>query len=394
MNSMHTRVTPGAEVSYWYAVSLALGVAVSNGFGRLAYALILPDMRVDLAWNYSMASLPNTWNAVGNIVGALVSLVMLKKTEPRWIFISGVVVTVVSLLLTGSSRDIEWIAFFRFIAGMGASAAFAAGGALVAKKFESAPSKSGTAISIYFGGGGLGIVLSSVSLPFLSAQLGAGLWQYSWLLLGGLGLICAGPPILTAVGIRIPKAASNTAPYSLKSSWRILTGYSFFGGGYIVYLTFAFAWLREHQVPVVESSFIWVIIGIQITLSPLIWKRAMTNWYPSHVLALCAFVTCLAGAIPVFTSNYWLIVISAAIYGGSIFIAPSSMTAFTRKHFPSPSWAAIMTIATVLFSTFQAISPVVAGALSDRTSLEAGFAVGSGLLLTSSLFAICQRRLK
>lgn len=393
MNHNSLASSTSASVSYWVAASLALGVAVTNGFGRLAYALILPDMQADLAWNYTMAGLPNTWNAVGNIAGALASLAMLRKIEPRWVFSIGLLLTALSLLLTGWSRDIEWIGLFRFVAGMGSSAAFAAGGALVAKRFETVPSKSGTAISIYFGGGGLGIVLSSVSLPFFSAQLGPAFWQYSWRMLGALAVFCSIAPLMTAFSIRMPKRQSIKEKYSLASSWPILTGYSLFGGGYIVYLTFAFAWLRVNKVPVIQSSLIWAIIGLMIMLSPVIWRRAMTNWYPSRVLALCAFAACVAGAIPVFSSNYTLIVLSATIYGGSIFIAPSAMTSFTRKHFQSSSWASIMTIATVLFSIFQAISPVIAGTLSDRYGLEAGFVVGSILLLASSVMALYQKKL-
>ena len=147
---------PTEQPSFRSALSLALGVTISTGFARFAYALILPDMRADLAWTYSMAGLPNTWNTFGNVIGAIVALIALRKLEPRWVFSSGLLLTSFALLLTGTSRDIELIGFFRLLAGIGGSAAFASGGALVAKQFANAPQRSGMAITIYFGGGGFG----------------------------------------------------------------------------------------------------------------------------------------------------------------------------------------------------------------------------------------------
>jgi predicted MFS family arabinose efflux permease len=380
-------------VSYWFAIALALGVAVTTGYGRFAYALILPLMRLDLGWNYAMAGLPNTWNAIGNVVGALIALVALRKIEPRWVFITGLLLTSSSLLLTGISHNLELISLMRFLAGVGASAAFASGGALVAKCFESSPERSGTAIAIYFGGGGFGIALSSLTMPALDSYLGASGWPYSWFLLGVLAIASAIAPIAIALRIRIRHTGGVRAAYSLKSSWAMLLSYALFGGGYIVYLTFSFAWMRENHVSVVGSSFVWVLLGIAIMFSPWVWRYPMTHWYPSKVLAFCAFVTCIAGVLPLVSSNYALVALSAILFGGSFFIAPSSITAFTRRHFPVAAWAPIITIFTVLFSALQAGSPLIAGAVADMYGLELGFVLGSGVLMASCLAALAQRKL-
>ena len=56
----------------WVVIlALAMAPAVSNGFARFAYALILPAMRADLGWTYSMAGWINTANAIGYLLGAL-----------------------------------------------------------------------------------------------------------------------------------------------------------------------------------------------------------------------------------------------------------------------------------------------------------------------------------
>ena len=53
------------------ALALSLGAAVSLGVTRFAYGLLLPPMREDLQWSYTLAGAMNTANALGYLIGAL-----------------------------------------------------------------------------------------------------------------------------------------------------------------------------------------------------------------------------------------------------------------------------------------------------------------------------------
>jgi predicted MFS family arabinose efflux permease len=53
------------------AVALSLGSAIALGLARFSYALLLPPMRLDLAWNFAQAGAMNTANAFGYLLGAL-----------------------------------------------------------------------------------------------------------------------------------------------------------------------------------------------------------------------------------------------------------------------------------------------------------------------------------
>ena len=46
--------------SLWLAVALSMGAAISLGITRFAYALLLPPMREDLGWSYTLAGGMNT----------------------------------------------------------------------------------------------------------------------------------------------------------------------------------------------------------------------------------------------------------------------------------------------------------------------------------------------
>ena len=60
--------------SLWLAVALSMGAAISLGITRFAYALLLPPMREDLGWSYTLAGGMNTINALGYLLGALATL--------------------------------------------------------------------------------------------------------------------------------------------------------------------------------------------------------------------------------------------------------------------------------------------------------------------------------
>ena len=51
------------------ALALSLGAAISLGITRFAYGLLLPPMRTDLGWSYTLAGAMNTVNALGYLLG-------------------------------------------------------------------------------------------------------------------------------------------------------------------------------------------------------------------------------------------------------------------------------------------------------------------------------------
>ena len=56
-----------------------MAAAVSLGMTRFAYALLLPPMREDLSWSYTLAGAMNTFNALGYLVGALLTPFVLRR---------------------------------------------------------------------------------------------------------------------------------------------------------------------------------------------------------------------------------------------------------------------------------------------------------------------------
>lgn len=66
-------LTPPLRNVWALALTLSLGAAVSLGITRFAYGLLLPAMRTDLGWSYTLAGAMNTANALGYFLGALLT---------------------------------------------------------------------------------------------------------------------------------------------------------------------------------------------------------------------------------------------------------------------------------------------------------------------------------
>ena len=105
--------------SLWIAIFLALAIAVVNGFGRFAYALILPAMREDLLWDYAASGWLNTANSIGYALGGLSGMLLLTRYRSSRLFIVGLVATIACVAAVGLTRNLSWMLLWRFIAGVG-----------------------------------------------------------------------------------------------------------------------------------------------------------------------------------------------------------------------------------------------------------------------------------
>jgi predicted MFS family arabinose efflux permease len=370
------------------AFVFAAGIAVVNGLGRFAYALLLPVMRSDLKWDYALSGWLNTANSLGYGLGALLGMLMLARWRPASLFVAGLALTVSTLLLCGLTRSLEWMLLWRLLAGIGSAWVFACGGALIATAYSSEPAKAANAIAIYYAGGGLGIALSGLLLvPVLDAQWS---WSAGWVVLGLAGLALSLWPAKLA--LRIGGSLSTLSAEALP--WRpyviIMIAYFLFGAGYIVYLTFVIAWLREMQLGVTVSVGVWVWLGLAVMASGWAWRGVMARWWPAHTFAVATLVTALGAALPLLSNHIAVLLLSALLVGGSFFMAPGAVMALIRQTLPQAQWAKMMSLMTLVFAIGQGVSPVLAGALADSTSMNAAMGASVAVLIIAAVLAVMQ----
>jgi predicted MFS family arabinose efflux permease len=384
-----------SEPSLHAAILFATAIAVVNGFGRFAYALLLPPMRADLQWDYALSGWLNTANSIGYGIGALLGMVLLAKVRPAVLFVAGLVGTVATLFICAFTHDLLAMMVWRFLSGVGSAWVFACGGALIATKYGGQPARAAAAIAIYYAGGGLGIALSGLLLwPVLG---GAWTWSIGWLMLGVAGALFAILPARIALGIG--GAANNAAhaaqavktKVSVAAFKPLMVAYFVFGVGYIVYLTFVVAWMREMKLSVAGSVGVWVLLGVAVMASGQVWRGAMARWQSAHTFAAATFVTGLGTALPLLSNHPVALLASAVLVGGAFFMAPGAVMAFIRANLPAGQWAKAMNLMTCIFAIGQGIGPVVAGEIADRWNMNAAMLFGAVALALAALIALAQK---
>ena len=369
---------------------LALAIAVVNGFGRFAYALVLPAMRDALSWDYAASGWLNTANSLGYAMGGLSGMLLLARVRASRLFMAGLVSTVLMVAVMGFTRNLYWMLSWRFIAGVGSAWVFSCGGALVAAHYSSDAKKAGSAIAIFFAGGGLGIALSGLAVfPVLSGGMS---WSTAWLVLGAVAAALAVLPLKAALKIDSAQSKLAAEPFPWPRYSVITLAYFLFGVGYIVYLTFVIAWLKEMRLGALLSTSLWVLMGIAVMFSGWIWQRPMAQWRPTSTYAAAALCTGLGSALPIFFRHEVALAISVILVGGSFFMAPGSMTALARKTLPQSVWAKAMNMFTMVFAVGQAIGPVLAGWIADTRSMNQAMLMGALMLGLSSALALTQFR--
>ena len=181
----------------------------------------------------------------------------------------------------------------------------------------------------------------------------------------------------------------------MKRAILFLAGYFCFGLGYIGYMTFVIAWMREHGASTAAVIAVWFVLGLATLLAPLVWRRPAEQWAGGRPLAAVMAVLATGAALPLVSAHPAVMLLSAALFGLAMFSAPSSVGSFIKHSLPKPAWGSSMATFTVVFAAGQIVGPVATGWLADRLgSLMPGLAASAALLVLGALLALLQRDLR
>lgn len=382
------------------ALALSLGAAISLGISRFSYALLLPPMRDDLGWSYLLAGSMNTANALGYFIGALVTPFVMRRFSAQVALTGGALLTGIFMLLSGFVTDADALLLQRVLAGIASAFIFISGGVLAARLGSMHPRRAGFLIGIYYGGTGFGIVLSALLVP---ATLGAAashgashLWQWAWLALGGtcllMTLVMATPA--SQVDGSVP-AAGARGHFRIRAFAYGLAGYFMFGVGYIGYMTFVVALLREQGMRGTSITVFYALLGAAVVASSRIWAGMLDRYKGGQSLAILNALLAVATLLPVLTSAPIAVFASGMLFGAVFLSVVASTTALVRHNLPASAWSAGISGFTTVFAFGQIAGPTVAGWISDSAGgLERGFVFSAAALITGALLASRQRPLQ
>ncbi len=387
------------------ALALSLGAAVSLGITRFAYGLLLPVMKSDLAWSYTLAGAMNTVNAAGYLLGALVTPWLLKRLGAARVLLWGAVLASVFMALSGFFIDAAPLLLQRLLAGVASAFVFIAGGLLAARLGTRAPQQAGLLLGLYYGGVGWGIALSALGVPLLldAARGVAHGWAWAW---WGMALLClvatavlAWPAKILQKQELVAQSGQAPEPHLIKKiSWRsmawALAGYTLFGVGYIGYMTFVIALLREQGASAGAVTLFYTLLGLAVVASARIWARLLDRAQGGGALALLNALLGVATVLPALTAA-WPVVLASGLLFGAVFLSlVASTTAFVRHNLPSAQWAAGISAFTIVFAFGQIVGPTVVGWIADGPGgLARGLIYSAAALWLGALVAWRQRPL-
>jgi predicted MFS family arabinose efflux permease len=371
---------------------LSLAPTIGLGIGRFAYALVLPDMREQLSWSYSAAGFMNTINAVGYLAGALTA-------SPRFglapSVVWGTAACVASLALCALTGNFIALSFARLVAGFAAAAGFVGGGALAAIIAQTRPARANFLLSLFYAGPGIGILASGLIAPFVLEAFGPGSWWIVWWALTLLSLIMIVPLWLAPLGGTGEFDSAVRVKFSVGPVLIYLTAYFLFGAGYIAYMTFMIAYVRDGGGGASAQATFWGLIGVSAFVTPWVWRRVLALDRGGLATTIILGTNAIGAALPIFGHSPILLAISALVFGVAFFAVVGSTTAFVRLNYPPAEWPAGIAALTIAFGIGQTLGPIAVGAITDAVgSLSSALNVSAAMLALGALLSAFQRKLK
>ena len=431
----------------WMAVVLSLSAAVSLGITRFAYGILLPPMRADLGWSYTLAGAMNTANAAGYLLGALSAPALMRRWSVPRVLVGGALVASLLMASSGFLTDAWALLLQRLLAGAASAWVFVAGGLLAARLGSWYPRHSGLMLGIVYGGVGWGIVLSSLVVPVVLAhhasQPHGWAWAWWWLALACVlvtvalvfparffmqkeaealvqtvqpamkkensaspaipvaadaqpNATCRAPSSATARPSAVAAAASpaTSTRLPLRQLAFALAGYACFGLGYIGYMTFVIALLREQSVPSADITLFYALLGMAVVASSRLWAGLLDRAQGGGALALLNALLGVATVLPALFTAWPLMLASGLLFGGVFLSVVASTTALVRHNLPTAQWPAGISAFTIVFALRQIAGPSLVGWIADGPGgLARGLLLSALVLWVGAALAWRQRPL-
>ena len=409
------------------ALALSLGAAVSLGVTRFAYGLLLPAMRADLGWSYTLAGGMNTANALGYFLGALSTPWLLRRWGPGSLLVGGALLATVFMGLSGFFVAAEPLLLQRLLAGVASALVFIAGGLLAARLGAQDPARGGFLIGLYYGGTGFGIVVSALLVPAVLDWAQAAqtfplhTWRWAWWALAAVCLLGSAALVWPARAMErlersermaheaadaqvspaaIPSTQATSVPGAQPAEFRwrafafALGGYTLFGVGYIGYMTFVVALLREQGSSAQAITVVYTLWGLAVLASSRIWAGLLDRHKDGRSLATLNALLGVATVIPAVTAYPPAVLVSGLLFGGVFLSLVASTTALVRHNLPPSAWAAGISAFTTVFAAGQIIGPTIVGWIADGPGgLARGLVFSAIALWVGAALALKQKAL-
>jgi MFS family permease len=374
------------------ALGLAAGPAVALGIARFGYGLLVPAMQADLGWSYSEAGLANAANALGYLVGAVVSAVAIDRFGARRTALLALVVTVATTAATGLVSDFAAVCALRFLPGLSGAFVFVAGGVMAARLATELPGRRGLLIGLFYIGPGVGMAVAGLLLPAL-VDSRPELWRWGWVAAAAAAAVLVPAFVLAARRVPVPerRVAGPAARPGMGRFLPALASYFVYALGMIGYLTFVVADLVADGASAAVVTTFWVCLAAASFPGPWLWQRLLDRADDGRALAVLCGLMAVGVGLSIFGGLVG--VFASAVFAGCAMLSVvAATTSLVRRGMEPAAWTAGIAVFTVVFGIGQTIGPWLAGFVSDHFGgLDAGLLVSGALMALAALVALLQK---
>lgn len=340
-----------------------VALAAAMGIGRFAYTPILPFMIEGLGLTKSQAGLIASANFLGYLAGALAAAGTAFPGRRRTWFLSALAVSGLTTLVMGLTASVPLFLILRFAGGVASAFVLVFSSALVLDRLAAA-GRPGLS-SVHFGGIGAGIAVSALLVAALGSRQAA--WDVQWLASGAISLAAVPVVAVLVPGAPDPPACAKPDAGGRRNGplRRLIAAYGLFGFGYVITATFISTIVRTAPGLRPVEQVVWLAVGVAAIPSVAFWSLAARRFGHARTFAAACLVEAAGVALSAAASGAAVIVLSAALLGGT-FVGITAIGLIHARLLSSGDPRRSFALMTAAFGLGQVTGPVFAGFAFDH----------------------------
>jgi predicted MFS family arabinose efflux permease len=357
---------------------------LTMGIARFTYTPALPKMQEALGLGDETAGMLAAVNFAGYLSGALLASRVNGEALKEQLFRTGLILALIcNVLLPLFDEAVLW-SLLRYLSGLGSAAGMVIGTSLVLQQLA----KSGKAplIGVHFGGVGIGIVITALSLGGSSGLD----WQQTWWFSALIGTLFFLPAwFWVRATDRSPSSRQVNLPVHprLGRPFYFLAGsYFFAGGSFAVGTTFIIAVIQANPSMAGQSQQAWLLLGLAAAPSCYLWVRWANSWGVVPALILAYSIQTLGLLLPMAHSAFSAL--AGGLFFGFTFMGIVAMVLGQAGKLAHENPARLMGLLVTAYGVGQITGPLIAGQLMEQYSNpEIALWLATGLSAAGTLLA-------
>ncbi|WP_229670874.1 MFS transporter [Deinococcus aquiradiocola] len=368
---------------------------VSVACARLAFGLVLPQMRAGLHLSYAQAGTLGTLTALGYLLMLIPAGQLARRWSARGSVLIGLTLNTLGFVGLWGVQSLGPLRLLMVLLGLGTALVFTPLVSLLTAWF---PARRGTVIGLASSGVGVGLLLTGVLLPRLTHAYGPGSWRLMWAafaLLGVLVLALAAAVLREAPRAggrpeRVPGASLRV--YRSAGVLRVGGAYGLGGLAYSVQTLFMLSFTLQSGVSPAVAGTLVAVHGLLSVFAGVGWGWLSDRLGRGPAMMLAGTLTLVAMTAPLAWPHPAAFALHWVLLGLTISGYFTLLQAAGTEEVPHADAPLALSAITVFFAVGQFVGPSVAGLLVEHGGFRAAFALSAAAVLVSLALTVWRYR--